>query len=102
MFVIISCPSHLWKSIHEGIHEPLKLTGGLSCKYSQRFQREKRQTDSHRHGKEKWHILLMITCLNDEERKKRAKEKNNGKGKTQRSHVVGNKPCPNFRFGRVF
>ena len=43
MFVM-SCPSHLWKSIHEGIHEPLKLTGGLSCKYCQHFQREK-ETD---------------------------------------------------------
>ena len=73
MFVM-SCPSHLWKSIHEGIHEPLKLTGGLSCKYCQHFQRKKRQTDSHRLGKEKRHILLIITCLNDEERKKKEKK----------------------------
>lgn len=76
---VISCPSHLWKSIHEGIHEPLKLTGGLSCKYCQHFQRKKRQTDSHRHGKEKWHILLIITCLNDEERKKKGKTTEKGK-----------------------
>lgn len=64
LYVVISCPSHLWKSIHEGIHEPLKLTGGLSCKYCQHFKRRKKDRPTViSHGKEKWHILLMINLL---------------------------------------